>query len=211
MASNAKFCSQCGNELPEPNPPFCSQCGTKINVVITATPPIETDSIISKPQRVSFRRAIELGIRGYVDFSGRSSRAEYWWWTLFFLLVGGSVMILDVIIYYLLGWAYDANDGPFSYFFAIAMFLPTVAVTCRRFHDINHTVLLAWILAGFEILFFLLSWLPDYFWSTNSGIFIALTVIVPCLFLFGVEIVWAVSKGHENANKYGPPVYSQTE
>ena len=54
MASNAKFCSQCGHELPEPNPPFCSQCGTKINVVITATPPIETDSIKNLLSAVSF-------------------------------------------------------------------------------------------------------------------------------------------------------------
>ena len=90
------------------------------------------------------------------------------------------------------------------------MFLPTVAVACRRFHDINHTVLLAWIVAGFEILFFPLSWLPDYFWSTNPSRVIILTVIVTFLFVLGVEIVWAVSKGHENANQYGPPVYSQT-
>ena len=210
MASSAKFCPQCGNALPEPNPPFCSQCGTKINVVITATPPIETDSIISKPQRVSFRRAIELGIRGYVDFSGRSSRAEYWSWTLFLSLGWCSVLILDAIIYYLLGWAYDANNGPLSYFFTIAMFLPTVAVACRRFHDINHTVLLAWIVAGFETLFLILSWLPDYFWSTNSGIVITLTLYVPFLLVSVLAFVWAVSKGHERANQYGPPVYSQT-
>ena len=32
MASNAKFCSQCGHELPEPNPPFCSQCGSSTEI-----------------------------------------------------------------------------------------------------------------------------------------------------------------------------------
>ena len=38
MTSDAKFCSQCGHELPDPNPPFCSQCGAAVTSQLTETP-----------------------------------------------------------------------------------------------------------------------------------------------------------------------------
>ena len=37
---------------------------------------------------VSLAGAIALGFQRYFDFSGRSSRSEYWWWFLFSSLVG---------------------------------------------------------------------------------------------------------------------------
>ena len=42
---------------------------------------------------VSFAGAIVLGFQRYFDFSGRSSRSEYWWWILF-------VLVADVVLTY---------------------------------------------------------------------------------------------------------------
>ena len=30
MVREAKFCSECGQAIPVPNPPFCSQCGASL-------------------------------------------------------------------------------------------------------------------------------------------------------------------------------------
>ena len=80
-------------------------------------------------------RAIVLGFRKYVDFGGRATRAEYWWWWLF-ALIGGLVLGgFDLI----LGW------GLFATLFALAILLPTSAMTSRRLHDIGKSGL--WKLA----------------------------------------------------------------
>ena len=47
MASNAKFCPQCGHELPEPNPPFCRECGTAVK------PNDVQPTVLSQPMRSS--------------------------------------------------------------------------------------------------------------------------------------------------------------
>ena len=81
-----------------------------------------------------------LGFRKYVDFGGRATRAEYWWWWLF-ALIGGLVSGgFDLI----LGW------GLLATLFALAILLPTSAMTSRRLHDIGKSGLwkLAWLALG---------------------------------------------------------------
>jgi uncharacterized membrane protein YhaH (DUF805 family) len=64
----------------------------------------------------------------YVDFSGRSRRAEYWWFNLFFVLMFIPAVLIDTFVL-------DQETGPAQILLVIALLLPGLAVTVRRFHD----------------------------------------------------------------------------
>ena len=44
MAQETKFCSECGQAIPVPNPPFCSQCGAGLNSQIEDQTSIDNSS-----------------------------------------------------------------------------------------------------------------------------------------------------------------------
>jgi uncharacterized membrane protein YhaH (DUF805 family) len=95
---------------------------------------------------VTFSEAIRDGFSKYVTFSGRSSRAAYWWWYLFTVLVSGAAWLIDVLLgtWFIIGALAS-----------LVLFLPTLAVTVRRFHDAGHSGwwVLTWIipLVGFIV------------------------------------------------------------
>ena len=78
---------------------------------------------------MEFPQAIFKVFRKYVDFNGRARRTEYWFWSLF--LVVGLVLasILDGII----------GVSVFYPLFILGAFLPSLAVSVRRLHDIDHS------------------------------------------------------------------------
>jgi uncharacterized membrane protein YhaH (DUF805 family) len=80
---------------------------------------------------MSFSQAIRSGFRGYAEFSGTSSRSEFWWWILFTVLVGSALAALPVPT---LGWVDSAAPGApaLTPVWQIAVLLPTLAVTVRR-------------------------------------------------------------------------------
>ncbi len=86
---------------------------------------------------MSFTQAIGSGFGKYFDFSGRSSRSEYWWWYLF-VVIGAIVFpVIDALI----------RTAFLYYVFALATLLPLFAVGVRRLHDIDKS---AWgLLMGF--------------------------------------------------------------
>ena len=67
-------------------------------------------------------------LKQYADFNGRSRRKEYWMFMLFNLIFLIPISIVDGVI------------GSFPILYAIyllAMFIPTLAVSVRRLHDIG--------------------------------------------------------------------------
>lgn len=96
---------------------------------------------------MNFPQAIGSGFRNFVNFSGRSSRSEFWFWTLFSWILTG-------------GWASSLAEGAGSSLFtygdgpstvisliSLALLLPTLAVTVRRLHDTGKSPLfLLWAL-----------------------------------------------------------------
>ena len=73
-------------------------------------------------------------IRQYADFNGRARRKEYWMFILFNMIFAIVAMILDNI----LGIAIAGiGYGPLYLFYALALFIPGIAVAIRRLHDIN--------------------------------------------------------------------------
>ena len=83
--------------------------------------------------------AIKNFFKGYVDFSGRSTRPDYWW-------IGLANLILAIPFYIVYGSAIANPDSEaavmtlglfiFIYFiFGLALFLPQLALTVRRLRD----------------------------------------------------------------------------
>ena len=93
---------------------------------------------------VSLAGGIALGFQRYFDFSGRSSRSEYWWWILFSFIAG------------------------LIPFVGLVLLIPNIAIGVRRLHDINKTGW--WIL--FAVLFFWLLFIPVLlllYWATRPS------------------------------------------
>ena len=93
--------------------------------------------------------AVKRCFRGYVDFSGRAPRSEYWWW-LAFLCVVMLVLMLTSREFWA-GFREGYSEDPATWGSApeseggnvrllllqLGTFLPTLAVTVRRLHDGN--------------------------------------------------------------------------
>jgi uncharacterized membrane protein YhaH (DUF805 family) len=64
----------------------------------------------------------------YANFEGRARRSEYWYYTLMNIIIAIVLFTLSVAAYQLifLYWLY-----------ALAVFIPGLAVTVRRLHDTN--------------------------------------------------------------------------
>jgi uncharacterized membrane protein YhaH (DUF805 family) len=82
---------------------------------------------------MNFSQAIASGFRNYVTFSGRASRSEYWYWVLFAILGSVATAIIDRSLF-------DTSTvSPLNAIFTLVCFLPGLAVSFRRLHDIDRT------------------------------------------------------------------------
>lgn len=64
----------------------------------------------------------------YATFSGRARRSEYWYFYLFNIIISSVIQFLEV---------QAASVGVLSVIYALAVFLPGVAVGIRRMHDVG--------------------------------------------------------------------------
>lgn len=70
----------------------------------------------------------------YADFSGRARRMEYWMFGLFNMIFAFAAMVIDNI----LGTAVEGVGYGMVYaLYLLAMFVPGLAVTVRRLHDVG--------------------------------------------------------------------------
>jgi len=96
---------------------------------------METNDYENIPEAsLDLLEAVSSVFRKYVTFKGRARRSEYWWYSLFY-----SIVLLITI---LSDRAFDIKFqgspyGPITLIFMIAMFLPDLTVSVRRFHDIG--------------------------------------------------------------------------
>ncbi len=80
----------------------------------------------------------------YLDFTGRAQRAEYWFFVLFSAVASIVLAIVDIMM----GTMIAPGIGMFSTLFALAIFMPSLALSVRRLHDRDQSgwwVLLAFI------------------------------------------------------------------
>ena len=75
-------------------------------------------------------------LKKYAVFGGRARRKEYWYFVLCNVIVSLVLSGLDA----LLGtFSSSANVGLLSGIYALAIIIPTLAVSVRRLHDIDRT------------------------------------------------------------------------
>lgn len=80
----------------------------------------------------------------WLDFGGRSSRAEYWYAVLYNFLFGLVIelfalpFIFDFALFYIVAESLASLYG-------VITFLPMLALTVRRLHDVGHTSLYIFI------------------------------------------------------------------
>jgi uncharacterized membrane protein YhaH (DUF805 family) len=75
-----------------------------------------------------------LVLKKYVDFSGRARRKEYWMFMLFHVIFVVAAVVVDN----LMGLSFTEGAAGVVYlFYVVATFLPSLAVSVRRLHDIG--------------------------------------------------------------------------
>jgi uncharacterized membrane protein YhaH (DUF805 family) len=152
-------------------------------------------------------------MRRYFEFSGRSSRSEFWFFVLFMLIV---LVIASIIDQFVLG-----SEGPGILYFILAIvhLIPAIAVSVRRLHDIDRTglwVLLFWLapLVVFLIAMIFMGSSLFMVMSGDSGAMAAafatmgagfLLVAVVDIVIVIIAIVFYVTPGIPGPNTYGPP------
>lgn len=106
---------------------------------------------------MGFMEAVQSAVANrYADFRGRSRRAEYWWFFLFTIILQIVLMAFTA--------AMPTIGGILSLLVLLALIIPGLAVTIRRFHDLDKSGW--WILIGFvPILGFILL----IYWFTQRG------------------------------------------
>ena len=73
-------------------------------------------------------------LKQYADFNGRARRKEYWMFFLFNMIFAFVAAILDNVI----GTASpELGDGILYGLYALALFIPGLAVGVRRLHDVG--------------------------------------------------------------------------
>ena len=137
----------------------------------------------------------------YFDFSGRSSRAEYWYFTAFMWFV--SLVIL--LAQQLLGQVVEGVLTVVNGLFGLATFVPSIAVAVRRLHDINRSgfVFLKYSI-GAAVLVVLIP-VAMFVGSLVAGLLILGAVVICLKFL-----VLMVTEGDRGPNLYGANPYGLT-
>lgn len=72
-------------------------------------------------------------LKKYAEFQGRASRSEFWIFFIFVLIVQAVARVVDVL------FGGGLLGGAFSLLAAVLLFVPQLAVTVRRLHDVNRS------------------------------------------------------------------------
>ena len=117
---------------------------------------------------MTMMQAVSAVFEKYATFSGRARRSEYWYYFLFNVIVGFAMFVITGVV---------GAIGVYAYFiYALAVFIPSLAVLCRRLHD-----------------------------TGTSGVWLLL-LFIPVVNLIGLVILFVclVQDGEADDNKYGP-------
>ena len=155
-----------------------------------------------------FNVAIVKWIRGAFDFRGRSTRADYWWPRLLVFVVNAVLLSVFVTgtgmdwLVQLMEWSESGSTdmadldlpplgsaskfaGVFILVFGLLTFIPDLAISWRRFHDLGRP---GWFHALFLV----------------AGAFLPFAALA--------EYIWFALPGDRHDNRYGPdPLNSQPD
>ena len=148
------FCTRCGAKIPEGGR-FCVNCGAPA----AGGQPQPQQSEPAPVKFFSFGESVKNFFKGYVDFKGRATRAEFWWAFLFTTVIGVVLFVIEwpAIFAAMIAGLLPLNPSypelfPYmipSYICMFALIIPQLALYWRRLHD-----------TGKSGLFFLLFFIP---------------------------------------------------
>lgn len=142
-----------------------------------------------------------LPLKRFAQFSGRSSRAEYWWFALAYFLAGFIVDAVDL--------ALGSEIGLLGLLFTFGLIIPMIAVTARRLHDTNRS---GWWFAAPIIPAAIFGFLAtqaklantfDTSRPTTSTLVPLFAFVFACL----VVTIFMILPGTKARNRYGPDPY----
>ena len=151
----------------------------------------------------------------YAQFSGRAGRREFWLFMLVHYIIGAVLSAVDLMVFF--GGSIDRIlDESFPLFpittiYGLLVLIPGLALSVRRLHDIGRSgwwqaLVAFWPLTG--VFGFLVAALDE---SGSSAEALALPGILTLISLIAAVIgsiillVFAVRKGDDGDNAYGPP------
>lgn len=88
---------------------------------------------------VSYMEAVKRGFKQYATFSGRASRSEFWRFIVSREIVLDGMAVFSSIVDMILGNTSDVSDYILALIIILHLIylLPTLAITCRRLHDVG--------------------------------------------------------------------------
>jgi len=137
----------------------------------------------------------------YFDFSGRSSRAEYWYFTALMWFVN----LLILLAQQLLGEAVEGVLMLVNALFGLGSFIPSISVTVRRLHDINRS---GFVFLGYGVGICAVAGLVPV--AAVIGSVAAGLLILGVVVLFVKFLILTVTEGDRGPNSYGSNPYGLT-
>lgn len=139
------FCRKCGHPLAQ-NVNFCNQCGTSSNPV--NDPSAAVNNVLPQQSHESFplrKVGMFTALGKYADFSGRSTRKEYWLFQLFlFLSYFITFIVVNVFVEGVMRIQHSGEPGvAFVALLSLVFLVPSLAVAVRRLHDTGNS---GWLL-----------------------------------------------------------------
>ena len=139
---------------------------------------------------MNFQTSVKTCFKKYAKFDGRASRSEFWYFYLFTYGLYAILIISAINIASIFGWLLAG--------FFLATFIPFLAATARRLHDINKS---GW----FQILPLPFSFVDRLLErSSQEGLSILIGLISIGLYIY--LLVLYCTKGEKKKNKYGKPI-----
>ena len=140
---------------------------------------------------MNFKNAIKTCLKDkYANFKGRASRSEFWFFYLF-LAIGYAISISTIFI------SIKLFIGTIS-IFALAMIIPSIAVTVRRLHDINKSGWFILLPLPFDIMERVLE-------KSSGDLSLVFSVISLGLYIY--LLVLYCTNGDKKNNRFGKNIY----
>ena len=165
---------------------------------------------------MNFGEAIKSVFSKYATFSGRARRSEFWYFFLLNALVGIVLSLIPVISF-------------LSFIWTLGVFIPFLAVTARRFHDIGKSgwyylvpAIPALVYIG-DLLYFVYTAIRDmgdfytdqnalyqYILSNKSALVTMAVLGLVAFITWIIWIVWMAKDSEPGENQWGPNPKEQT-
>ena len=84
---------------------------------------------------MSFGVAVKSFWKNYAVFRGRARRSEVWWVLLFIFVLSFPIALIDTLVFY--DVIVQTGSGPLSLLMLLVLFVPSLSLMVRRFHDVG--------------------------------------------------------------------------